>query len=110
MFTVRMDTDVVGTKTGEVRFGNNDLDENPYNFRIAGVVESPRVSVAVSPATVIEDGATNLVYTFSRNGGTTSPLTVNFQLGGTATDDYTVAGAASFNTATGAGTARTSRR
>jgi uncharacterized repeat protein (TIGR01451 family) len=56
------------------------------------------VSVAVSPLSVAEDGAPNLVYTFTRNGVTTGPLTVNFTIGGTATfnTDYTQAGAATF--------------
>jgi hypothetical protein len=56
------------------------------------------VSVAVSPASVAEDGATNLVYTFTRAGVTSSPLTVNFTIGGTATfnNDYTQSGAATF--------------
>src|SRR6185369_11752530 len=53
------------------------------------------VSVAVSPASVAEDGATNLVYTFTRTGATGTPLTVNFTIGGTATfnTDYTQTGA-----------------
>ena len=61
------------------------------------------VSVAVSPLSTTEDGAGNLVYTFSRNGVTTSPLTVNFSIGGTATfnTDYTQTGAASFTPPTG---------
>ena len=56
------------------------------------------VSVAVAPASVLEDGATNLVYTFSRVGVTSTPLTVNFTIGGTATfnTDYTQTGAATF--------------
>jgi Bacterial Ig-like domain (group 3)/PKD domain/Calx-beta domain len=56
------------------------------------------VSVAVAPASVAEDGATNLVYTFTRAGVTSSALTANFSIGGTATFsvDYTQAGAASF--------------
>jgi hypothetical protein len=64
------------------------------------------VSVAVSPAAVAEDGATNLVYTFTRNGVTGSSLVVNFTVGGTATfgpspDDYTQTGATTFTTTTG---------
>lgn len=64
------------------------------------------VSVAVSPASVAEDGATNLVYTFTRNGVTGSALLVNFTVGGTATfgpspDDYTQTGATTFTTTTG---------
>src|ERR1043165_8853057 len=56
------------------------------------------VSVAVSPASVAEDGPTNMVYTFTRAGVTSSPLTVNFTIGGTATfnNDYTQTGAATF--------------
>jgi Ca2+-binding RTX toxin-like protein len=52
------------------------------------------VTLAVSPASVTEDGTTNLVYTFTRSGSTTNPLTVNYTLGGTATlnTDYTRTG------------------
>ena len=56
------------------------------------------VSVAVAPSSVAEDGAANLVYTFTRTGVTTGALTVNFTIGGTATfnTDYTQTGAATF--------------
>ena len=56
------------------------------------------VTVAVAPSSVEEDGVPNLVYTFTRNGVTTGPLTVNFSVGGTATfnTDYTQTGAATF--------------
>ncbi|MBD2624718.1 DUF4347 domain-containing protein [Microcystis flos-aquae FACHB-1344] len=52
------------------------------------------VTLAVSPASVTEDGTTNLIYTFTRSGLTTNPLTVNYTLGGTATlnTDYTRTG------------------
>ena len=40
------------------------------------------VSAAVAPSTVDEDGATNLVYTFTRTGSTTGALTVNFSING----------------------------
>ena len=61
------------------------------------------VSVAVSPASVSEDGATNLVYTFTRSGVTSGALTVNFSVGGSATfgTDYTQTGAATFGTTSG---------
>jgi hypothetical protein len=64
------------------------------------------VSVTVSPASVAEDGATNLVYTFTRTGFTAGALTVNFSVGGTATfgvfpDDYTQTGATTFTTTSG---------
>jgi Ca2+-binding RTX toxin-like protein len=44
----------------------------------------PIVTLAVSPAEVAEDGGKNLVFTFSRSGDTTQPLTVNAILAGTA--------------------------
>ncbi|MEK6335429.1 MAG: Calx-beta domain-containing protein [Acidobacteriota bacterium] len=61
------------------------------------------VAVAVSPLSVAEDGAPNLVYTFTRNGLTTSSLTVNFSVGGTAafSTDYTQTGAAAFAASSG---------
>jgi len=37
-FTVRLDTSVIGVKTGEISFANNDADENPFNFTITGTV------------------------------------------------------------------------
>jgi hypothetical protein len=51
----------------------------------------PLVTVARAPASVLEDGTANLVYTFTRSGSTSAPLTVNYTVGGTATigSDYT---------------------
>jgi subtilisin-like proprotein convertase family protein len=50
----------------------------------------PSITLAVSPAFVLEDGAPNLVYTFTRTGATTSALTVNYGITGTADGtDYT---------------------
>ncbi|NCS13869.1 MAG: hypothetical protein GPJ08_23800, partial [Microcystis aeruginosa G13-09] len=61
------------------------------------------ITLAVSSGSVTEDGTTNLVYTFTRNGVTTNPLTVNYTVGGTATfnTDYSQIGAASFTATTG---------
>jgi hypothetical protein len=52
---------------------------------------------------VAEDGATNLDYTFTRNGITSGTLVVNFSVGGTATfnTDYTVSGATTFTATNG---------
>lgn len=65
--------------------------------------DGTEVTVAVAPASVTEDGAGNLVYTFTRVGDTTGALTVNFTVGGTATfaTDYNQTGAATFNGTTG---------
>ena len=62
-------------------------------------VDEPDVTVAVSPASVLEDGPDNLVYTFTREGPTTSELTVNFDVVGTAlsSTDYALTGAATFD-------------
>jgi hypothetical protein len=37
-FTLRMLTDFAGTKSSIVRFSNNDVDENPYDFAVVGSV------------------------------------------------------------------------
>jgi len=57
-------------------------------------VTLPSITLTVSPASVTEDGTSNLIYTFTRSGVTTNPLTVNYTLGGTATlnTDYTRTG------------------
>ena len=84
-------------------------------FNALGAANLPAVTVAVSPATVQEDGTTNLVYTFTRsNINLSSPLTVNFGASGTANAaavgsdpaDYTVLTSSSvtFNPTTKLGT------
>jgi hypothetical protein len=57
----------------------------------ATITPPPTITLAVSPAAVTEDGDTNLIFTFTRSGVTTSALTVNYTVGGTATlgTDYT---------------------
>jgi large repetitive protein len=51
----------------------------------------PSVSIAVAPASVSEDGATNLIYTVTRSLNLSSATVVNITTGGTATSgtDYT---------------------
>jgi Ca2+-binding RTX toxin-like protein len=50
----------------------------------------PTITLAVAPASVLEDGTPNLVYTFTRTGATTNALTVNYGITGTANaTDYT---------------------
>ena len=51
----------------------------------------PVITLAVLPASVMEDGLVNLVYTFTRSGATTAALTVSYSVGGSATlgTDYT---------------------
>ncbi|TYT72477.1 Calx-beta domain-containing protein, partial [Microcystis aeruginosa] len=57
----------------------------PVTGTITNGPVTPNITLAVSPSSVTEDGTTNLVYTFTRSGVTTNPLTVNYTLGGTAT-------------------------
>ncbi|WP_287737276.1 choice-of-anchor L domain-containing protein, partial [Microcystis sp. M045S2] len=66
-------------------------------------VQSVNVTLSVSPASVLEDGTQNLVYTFTRTGSTANPLTVNFTVGGGAAfnTDYTQTGANTFSGTTG---------
>jgi Ca2+-binding RTX toxin-like protein len=62
---------------------------NP-NFPVNGSIELPNITLALLPTTVTEDGSSNLVYTFSRSGPTTSALTINYGITGTAdASDYT---------------------
>ncbi|MFM8526200.1 MAG: hypothetical protein ACKOCM_11365, partial [Cyanobacteriota bacterium] len=76
---------VASQLTGVVAFANPFTDDRL-------IFDShPTITLAVSPASVTEDGTTNLVFTFSRTGLTTTPLTVNSTVSGTATlgSDYT---------------------
>ncbi len=77
---------------------NSNLSTTPF----VGVSD-PDVSVTVSPSAVLEDGVTNMVYTFTLSTTATSNVTVNFTVGGTATfsTDYTQTGATTFGTSTG---------
>ena len=66
------------------------------------------VTVSVSPESVLEDGKSRLVYTFSRSGPTEEPLRVSFDVSGTAKfeedkkkTDYEQKGAASFGAKSG---------
>ncbi|MFN6122997.1 MAG: beta strand repeat-containing protein, partial [Dolichospermum sp.] len=53
-------------------------------------VTLPSITLAVSPTSVSEDGTINLIYTFTRTGSTTTALTVNYGITGTANStDYT---------------------
>ncbi|HEY9690816.1 MAG TPA: Calx-beta domain-containing protein, partial [Oculatellaceae cyanobacterium] len=72
-------------------------------FNYVSTTTLPNITFALSPTSVTEDGATNLVYTFTRTGSTTSALTVNYGVSGTATfnTDYTQTGAASFTDTAG---------
>lgn len=91
--------------TGHFSLTNN-TQSAPYGLVVEGTVQSvqqPSVTVSVSPASVTENDATNLAYTFTRSGSTTIALPVNFNVGGTATfsTDYAQSGAATFSNTAG---------
>ena len=91
------DNDIEPDETVGITLASNPL----YNISTTGTVtgtinnDDANVAVAVAPTSVLEDGTTNLVYTFTRTGLTTNALTVNFTLSGSATlsTDYTQTGA-----------------
>jgi hypothetical protein len=60
------------------------ITQTSFDVVYAAPPTTPVISLAVSPASVVEDGTANLVYTFTRTGSTTSPLTVNYGITGTA--------------------------
>ena len=80
--------------------------ESDGRFAVARFLGDPAVSLEVSPAGVLEDGAANLDFTFTRTGDTSAALTVDFDVStaaGAATlgTDYVVTGADSFSATLG---------
>jgi hypothetical protein len=100
---------IYNTSTGELWYDADGAGNlNPARFAILSGKESvapkdfrlfnqsfsspalPVISLAVSPASVLENGPTNLLYTFARTGSTASPLSVNYAISGSAdSNDYT---------------------
>ncbi|MCW5645718.1 MAG: putative Ig domain-containing protein, partial [Sphingopyxis sp.] len=85
-----------GTGTANISLRVTDASTGPGQYfevetLTINVIAAPTVSIAVAPASVSEDGATNLVYTVTRSAASASPLTVNLTTSGTATagTDYT---------------------
>lgn len=68
-------------------FALYDNGNSPRNLWFASgqAVSQPSVSISVSPASVSEDGATNLTYTVTRSAASASALVVNLATSGTAT-------------------------
>ncbi|MFK0730379.1 MAG: SBBP repeat-containing protein, partial [Gloeotrichia echinulata HAB0833] len=84
-------------------FGNTSLTSAGSLDGFVVKLGEPKITLAVTPSSVAEDGTDNLTYTFTREGNTTDPLTVNFNVSGTGTvdNDYTQTGAASFSATNG---------
>ncbi|MER2176201.1 MAG: putative Ig domain-containing protein, partial [Stenotrophomonas maltophilia] len=98
-----------GTYPVTIRVTDSSTGTGTYfeveNFTMT-VSAAPSVSIAVAPASVSEDGGTNLVYTVTRSLNLSSPTVVNLTTSGTATSgvDYT-GGVATVTIPSGATTA-----
>jgi Secretion system C-terminal sorting domain/Calx-beta domain len=73
------------------------------NIIVTSGTANPLVTVSASPASVLENNGTGMVYTFTLSQNATSNLTINFSVSGTATfaTDYTQTGASTFTASTG---------
>jgi len=100
-------TTVLATPVGDSSVENNETviltlsAGNGYEIQtpnpVTGTITNddqapvPAISLSVSPSSVLENGAENLVFTFSRNGVIDNNLNVNYTVSGTAVlgTDYT---------------------
>jgi hypothetical protein len=96
-FTVQLDATATGTFSGDISFGNNDSNENPYNFAIAGSVVTPEINITVDDIngriTSILDGDTTPSADDRTDYGTTAvgtPLSQTFRIENTGTAALTL--------------------
>ncbi|MCX5953003.1 MAG: hypothetical protein NTZ40_05810 [Cyanobacteria bacterium] len=75
----------------EIRTVVENISEFDWQSLDKVINSTSDITLLVSSTALTEDGTANLIYTFSRTGPTTSALTVNYTVGGTATlgTDYT---------------------
>ncbi|MDO8333172.1 MAG: choice-of-anchor D domain-containing protein, partial [Nitrosomonas sp.] len=60
-FQVRLDSAVVGTKSGQISIATNDGDENPFNFSINGAVTAgtlPEITVTGNAINILDGDST----------------------------------------------------
>jgi choice-of-anchor C domain-containing protein len=60
-FKVRLSATSAGTFQGNVSFGNNDTNENPYNFAVKGVVDPATFALASNVLTVTGTSAADFI-------------------------------------------------
>ncbi|MFB2968826.1 DUF4347 domain-containing protein, partial [Aerosakkonema sp. BLCC-F183] len=92
-FAVKLDAANAGTFNGNISFGNNDADENPFNFDISGAVQAPEVSITAG-TNPNEEGVTNGTLNVKLSSpAPTGGLTINFTPAGTGNNpaDYSFA-------------------
>jgi hypothetical protein len=94
-FIVSLNTSTPGTYTGSMVITDSDSANDPYTVSLSGTVTSPppvgTVNIQANMPTASEPGNMPGQFTVTRTGSTSSPLTVNYTVGGTATAgvDYT---------------------
>ena len=84
-FQVRFTPGAVGTRTATLSVGNNDTDENPYNFALqgTGVTSEPEINVLGNGTTIIDGNTTPSGTDHTDFGNTDFP-------NGTATRTFTI--------------------
>ena len=93
-----------GTNTRTVTFVLSDDTEGTTITPTISITAVNTITIAATTSTVTEDGATNLVFRFTRET-TSGALVVNFSIEGTAQDsDYAVSGETSYDMGTNTGT------
>lgn len=99
------ETYFTGSFENTATIGDTEIESNGEEdaFLVKLAEEMPEISLAVTPTTISEDGDDTLTYTFTRTGGNTDELTVNFMVAGDAVfnQDYTQTGADSFSATEG---------
>jgi Cadherin-like domain/Domain of unknown function (DUF4114)/Calx-beta domain len=104
------DTLVEGDETVSVTLlpaGNAEYTVGTAGTASASILDQDtalnNISLAVAPNQVTEDGAGNLVYTFTRTGSTVEALRVDYNVGGTANlgADYSASGTSNFQSTIG---------
>jgi hypothetical protein len=75
-FTVQLDSAAAGSKSGELSFTTSDVDENPFNFPLAGVVLTPPEIVVELAGNDIADGTLTAVDFGSVQEGQAGPTRV----------------------------------
>ncbi len=88
-FTVRLTAAAAGSPSGTLSFGNNDSDENPFDFTISG-----EVTAATAPEIAVADGGTDVLDgTGAVSFGSTpagAPVDKTFTVSNSGTGDLTL--------------------
>jgi len=76
-FTVRLDSDLIGHKAGEISFVNGDQIENPFNFPVSGWVATatPEVAVFLGESEIANGQTTPVDFGASEGGHAGQELT-----------------------------------